>query len=260
MSTRSVWLIARSVLIEAVRRKEIYIVVFVALAIIAVILSLDFFQMERLQKFYREMALKIMSFATALTVIVLAARQLPREFDKRTIYPLMARPISRLAFLAGKLLGVILAALFCFALFMLVFIAGTLYLGGTVPWLHFLQYVYLQMIMLMVMATLCFWLSMVVNLDAAITLGVILFIMGNTMVSMVNTLYPVTTVVGQQLLKGFVFLVPQVSLFDLSEKAVHADKWGALNAVTIGKLTAYGLTFSAVYFCLAMLSFRRRAL
>ena len=260
MNVRSIWLIARSVLIEAIRRKEIYIVVFVALTIIAIILSMDFFHLSGLQKFYREMALKIMSFATALTVIVLAARQLPREFEKRTIYPLLARPISRFSFLMGKLLGVVLAALFCFALFMLVFVVGTLYLGGAIPWLHFVQYVYLQMIMLVIMATLCFWLSMVFNLDAAITVGVLLFILGNTLVSMVTTLYPLTTDMGRVILKGFVFVVPQVSMFDMAEKAVHSDTWPPLGLFTLVKLTVYGSVFAAVYFSFAMLCFRRRAL
>jgi ABC-type transport system involved in multi-copper enzyme maturation permease subunit len=260
MNPRAIWLIAKSVLIEAIRRREVYIVIFIALALIALIMTIDFFHLSGLSKFYREMALKIMSAATALSVVVLAARQLPREFEKRTIYPLLARPISRITFLLGKMLGVLLAALFCFALFMLIFIVGNLYLGAEIPWVHFLQYVYLQMIMLLVLTTLCFWLSMVFNLDAAITVGVLLFILGATMMSMSITLFPLMTDFGRVVLKGFTYCVPQISLFDISEKTVHAERWDPLSAMTILKVTLYGLCFSTIYFVFALLCFRRRAL
>ncbi|HEY8240633.1 MAG TPA: hypothetical protein VIH35_04260, partial [Kiritimatiellia bacterium] len=96
-----IWLISKTVLIEAVRRKEIYVVVLAASLMIGLVMTLDFFSLEGLVKFYREVALSVTSVATALTVLVLATRQLPREFEHRTIYPLLAKPISRLSFLAG---------------------------------------------------------------------------------------------------------------------------------------------------------------
>ena len=73
MNPRAIWLIAKSVLIEAIRRREIYSVIFIALMLIALIMTIDFFHLSGLSKFYREVALKIMSAATALSVVVLAA-------------------------------------------------------------------------------------------------------------------------------------------------------------------------------------------
>src|SRR5690606_19496912 len=125
---RSIWLIARSVLIEAVRRKEVYAVVLISLLLIGALMTVDFFRLEGITKFYSEAALKVMSAATALTVIVLAARQLPREFEARTIYPLLAKPVGRVTFLLGKLLGILLAAAFCLGMFMTVYIIGIWYL------------------------------------------------------------------------------------------------------------------------------------
>ena len=110
---RNSLLISRTVLVEAVRRKEIYAIVLISLMLIAATMTVNFFKLEGLAKFYRETGLQIMSIATALSVIVLAARQLPREFESRTIYPLLAKPVSRFQFLMGKILGVLLAAAFC---------------------------------------------------------------------------------------------------------------------------------------------------
>ncbi len=257
---RSVWLIAKSVLIEAVRRREIYAIVFVSVLLIGAVMTVDFFQLQGLTKFYREVALHIMSFATALTVIVLAARQLPREFETRTIYPLLAKPVGRLRFLLGKLLGVMLAAAFCFGLFMLVYIAGALYLGGSIPWMLFIQYIYLQMLMMLILATLSFWLSMVVHLDAAITLGFLFYAASAVLTTAISLLYDYVSLVGKVVLVILNFIIPQLTLFDLSGKAVHSEAWGPIGLNVLAALTAYGLFFILLYFSLAMFTFRRRPL
>ncbi|MEQ8822511.1 MAG: ABC transporter permease subunit [Sumerlaeia bacterium] len=268
---RPIWLIASGVLIEAIRRKEIYVLVLTATLLIGAVLTVDFFDIEGLSKFYREIALKVMSYTTALAVIVLAARQLPREFEKRTIYPLLARPISRFQFLLGKLFGVMLSAMFCFALFMAIYLLGSWYLshGTTQAYIGeettalkmamlFLQYVYLQILMLLILATMSFWLSMFLNFDAAVAIGAILFIFASLFMSALSYLYDYTSAIGQWLLVGLTFGIPQLSLFDLSDKAVHA--WDPLPWQPVAGLTVYALVFSAIFFGLAMLLFRRRAI
>ncbi len=70
---RSIWLISKTVLIESIRRKEIYVVVLAASLMIGMVMMMDFFNLQGLTKFYREVALKVTSIATALTVLVLAS-------------------------------------------------------------------------------------------------------------------------------------------------------------------------------------------
>lgn len=255
------WLIAKGVLIEAVRRREIYAIVLVTILMIGAVMAVDFFGLQGLEKFYREVALKVMGTATALTAIVLAARQLPREFRNRTIYPLMARPITRWTFLAGKFLGVLLASIFCLSLFLAVYLAGTFYLGHGVPWGLFLQYIYLQILLLAILATLSFWLSMLLNLDAAITIGVLFYLAGATLNSIMVEIYTVADPVARMLLVGINYAIPNLNVFDLSEKAVHAGTlWGPLGWGTMAGVTAYGCFWIALYFGLALLWFRRREL
>jgi ABC-type transport system involved in multi-copper enzyme maturation permease subunit len=255
-----IWHVARTVLIEAIRRREIYVIVLVSCLLIAAVMALDFFSLEGLTKFYREFALRGMSAATAVTVIVLACRQLPREFESRTIYPLLARPIGRATFLLGKLLGVWLAAGLCLGLFMTVFVAGMFYLGGTVHWPLFAQYVYLQMAMMLILAALGFTVSMLCNVDAAITIGVLLYALGSTLASIMTYIYELATPLGQWGLVALTYLLPQLMLFDLSEKTVHAEVWEPLAFSTMATLTVYAAIFGFCYFAFSFLLFRRRAL
>jgi len=257
---RSIWLIARSVLIEAIRRKEIYTIVLLSLVLIGGVLSIDFFEIKGLTKFYREAALQIMSLATALTVIVLSCRQLPREFENRTIYPLLAKPVGRFSFLSGKLLGVLLAAAFCFTLFMIVFALGTLYLGASIPWIHFLEYIYLQMWAMAILATLGFFLSLVMNLDAAITMGALFFIASDILINGISYIYDFVGSWARGVLAFLTFALPQLSLFDFSGKTIHSEVWPPLGIETLGILTLYAMVFTGFYFLLSILLFRRRAL
>jgi Cu-processing system permease protein len=257
---RAVGLIAKTVLIEAVRRKEIYAIVLVSTLLIGVVMTVDFFDIEGLSKFYREVALKIMGVATALTVVVLSARQLPREFEKRTIYPLLAKPVSRMTFLAGKLFGVMLAAAFCFLLFMVIYVLGTWYIGDQIPWGLFLQYIYLQMLMMLILATLGFWLSMVLNLDAAITIGALFYALAAMITSVTTFIYDMVSAWQQTVLLVLTYVIPQLTLFDLSEKATHASAWEPLGWSTMGMLTIYGMIYVVIFFSLGVLSFYRRPL
>jgi ABC-type transport system involved in multi-copper enzyme maturation permease subunit len=257
---RSIWLISKTVLIESVRRKEIYVVVLAASIMIGMVMTMDFFGLQGLTKFYREVALKVTNVATALTVLVLATRQLPREFERRTIYPLLAKPISRLTFLAGKLLGVLLAAGLCLGLFMGVYVAGAIYLGADIPIPLFLQFIYLQMITMLILTTLGFWLSMILNIDAAISLGVLLFITGETLTSIITYIYDIVGSAQKIVLIMLTYGVPQLTLLDLSEKAVHASSWSPVGFDTMARLTLYGLAFAVFYFTMAALAFRRKPL
>jgi ABC-type transport system involved in multi-copper enzyme maturation permease subunit len=257
---RSAWLIAKSVLIEAIRKKEIYAIILVSLLMIGGVMTVNFFEVEGLSKFFREIALRIMSISTALTVIILASRQLPREFKNKTIYPLLAKPVGRAGFISGKLLGVMLSALFCFFMFMIIFVIGSLYLGTEIPWIHFIQYIYLQMLMMAVLTSLSFFLSLIMNLDAAITIGVIIYLTSSVLSTGVSFIYDYINPFGKTMLVVITYVIPQMTLFDFSGKTVHALKWAPLGAWTLVYLTLYALFFTSLYYTLAILVFRRRAL
>jgi ABC-type transport system involved in multi-copper enzyme maturation permease subunit len=271
---RAIRLIAKTVLVEAVRRKEIYVIVLLVVASILLAGTVRFFGFQGMSKFYREVSLRVMNLATALTVIVLAARQLPREFESRTIYPLLAKPVGRTAFLAGKFVGVLLAGLFCYAIFIFLFLCGIKYLDAELNWALFAQFVYLQILALGVLASTAFMLSLLLNVDAAVTVSVLLFGLGGALSSAIDYVYDTVKDIGAFYLPGSDKLVsvgdafmrllnygiPQFSLFDLSSKVIHENKWGPVDAWVLVYLTLYALFFLALYLGLSLQLFRRRAL
>lgn len=256
--TRRLWLVAKTIFTEALRRKEIYVIVLVTVVLLVAASSIRFFNLASVHKFYHELSLRVMSVATVLTTIVLGARQLPREFERRTIYTLMAKPMARWEFLLGKYAGVVAAGLLCQGLFMTVFLAGRYLTGSPVVWTLFAQYLYLQALLVAVMAALAFLLSMVMALDAAITISALLYLLGQVLTNALTMIYDYVGPAGQWVLRALNYLVPQPVLFDLSAKVIH--DWPPLPAPMLALVSLYALMFIVPYLALSYALFRRRAL
>ena len=232
---RRIHLIAGTIFTEAIRRREIYAIVLITMLLLGVGSTIHFFGLEGLRKFYFEISLKVMSAATALTVIVLGARQLPREFERRTIYTLLAKPVARWEFLLGKYLGVVCAGIFCLALFMGVFLAGAA-LNHALPQL----------------------ISMVMGLDAAITVAALFYLLGQVLTNTLTVLYEFMSPAGKVLLTVLNYAVPQPAIFDLSGKVVHA--WAPAAGWAMLLATGYAAMFVLPYLAISLGLFRRKAL
>jgi ABC-type Na+ efflux pump permease subunit len=90
------------------RLKIFYVLLLFALLLIGG--SVFMAQMTFQQEFQvlKDIALGAMSLFTSLLAIIGTARLLPQEIEERTAYTVLAKPVSRFEYLAGKLLGVLL--------------------------------------------------------------------------------------------------------------------------------------------------------
>jgi ABC-type transport system involved in multi-copper enzyme maturation permease subunit len=105
---------------ELYRRKDFY-VLFVLTALITLLLgSVSFFNDSKIVRYLKEICLLLIWISSLVIAIVTAARQIPAERENRTIFPLLAKPVTRGQLIMGKFLGCWLAcgvALLVFYLF-----------------------------------------------------------------------------------------------------------------------------------------------
>lgn len=90
------------------RLKIFYVLLLFALLLIGS--SIFMAQMTFQQEFQvlKDIALGAMSIFTSLLAVIATARLLPQDIEDRTAYTILAKPVSRFEYLAGKLLGVLL--------------------------------------------------------------------------------------------------------------------------------------------------------
>src|SRR5262249_32202932 len=122
-----VFAIAIVVIRELYRRKDFY-VLFVLTALITLVMgSISFFNDSHVVRYVKEICLLLIWISTLVIGIVTAARQIPAEKENKTIFPLLAKPVTRAHLIAGKFLGCWLAAGLALLVFYLFFsiISGT---------------------------------------------------------------------------------------------------------------------------------------
>jgi ABC-type Na+ efflux pump permease subunit len=107
-SFRRVAAITGNTLTGLTRLKIFYVLLLFALLLIGS--SIFMAQMTFQQEFQvlKDIALGAMSIFTSLLAVVATARLLPQDVEDRTAYTILAKPVSRFEYLAGKLLGVLL--------------------------------------------------------------------------------------------------------------------------------------------------------
>jgi ABC-type transport system involved in cytochrome c biogenesis permease component len=93
---------------ELVRLKVFYFLIIFALLVIGNSFFLARFSFEEEFQMLKDISLGAMSIFSSLLAILATATLLPKDIEDRTIYTILAKPVSRTEYLLGKLSGVFL--------------------------------------------------------------------------------------------------------------------------------------------------------
>ena len=91
------------------RRKDFYVLFILTAVITAVMGSVNFFNDAQIVRYLKEICLFLIWVSSLVIAIGATARQIPAERESRTIFPLLAKPVTRAQILLGKFLGCWLA-------------------------------------------------------------------------------------------------------------------------------------------------------
>ena len=164
--------LARSVLLESLRRKDLWVVAILGFVIIIAASTLGFFGFDGLEIFAKDLAVTVLGLFSTIITVLTACRLIPDEIKNRTLYPLLARPITRFDLLLGKLMGAVLVTWISFLI-----LCALTAIALTVFHVQFnlimLQYVFAKMIGLVVICAVSMTLSIYLTPNASATLAFI---------------------------------------------------------------------------------------
>ncbi|MGC1480789.1 MAG: ABC transporter permease subunit [Chthoniobacterales bacterium] len=100
--------LALNTLTELTRLKIFYFLLIFALLVIGNSVFMAQLSFEEEFQMLKDVALGAMSIFTALIAILATAMLIPKDVEDRTIYTILAKPVPRFEYLAGKLLGIAL--------------------------------------------------------------------------------------------------------------------------------------------------------
>lgn len=249
--------LAWGAILESMRRKDLYVALILAAVMIGAAATIGTFGVKGLEIFLKDTALNVVNLLSILMAVLFSSRQIAEEVSRRTVYPLLARPIGRGDLLIGKFLGAFALS----ALSLLLFAAvawGALAFYGLGLGIIFLQYLLLRLFSLALICAMTLTLSLFLTPSATVTIALLLAVGSQTFGRAVMLLDQTVSAGARLTLRGAYWALPHLDLFDLHEKVSYG--WKPIPPGAAGELFFYALLYVAVFLIIGFFRFRRQAL
>jgi len=263
------WPIARITFKEGTRNRSFYGISLIALIMMGAAFLISGMVMRDVGKVAVDMALSTVSFAGLLLVLFVGIDLMAKDLDKRTIYMVLARPISRQQYIVGKFVGIsllIVVTVFLLSVFAAISIS-------TIKWANpdyfprfswgpvFVAEAFIALSLSLLSALSFLFASFASTSFITLILTIISYIIGQSM-STVKTLVenpqtagitvsPVTV----KLVQVAYYLFPNLSLFDIKTQAAHGL---AIPMTYIIWTLCYGIVYICLVIVFAAFLFRKK--
>lgn len=287
--------IAGVVVRELYRRKDFY-VLFVLTALITLLLgAVNFFNDPKIVRYLKEVCLLLIWVSALVIAVTTAARQIPSERENRTIFPLLAKPVTRWQVILGKFAGCWFAAGIALLVFYLFFAVISESRGGGAatptappaaaaapgqthvdqhedehasldeatavrsPWLTYLEGAWLHWMMLAVVIAMVLFGSLIFASPASNATILFIVIAGILLLGEhLNKVALRQSEPLQTILQVIYFTIPHLEWFDLRDFIIYDHPPVALWPCALA--TVYATAYTLFFLVAAWLVFRRKGL
>ena len=241
---------------ELWRRNDVFGLLILALALMVPLSLSTPFGVSGASRYLDEVALLLIWGFSLFVAIGTGARLFPPEFDSRTIYPLLSKPISRGRLLVGKYLGAVAAAWSALAFFYVLFALSVGLRGG--GWLapDYVQAFVLHAAFVALAVALALLGSLLVTPSANLTLcGIVLvsmFFFGRKLPEFADA----APAPASWLVKAAYVFAPHAEFFDMRQRVIHG--WGTVDGVAFAAVLCYAAVYVTAMLATAALILGRR--
>jgi len=249
-------IIARTVWIETIRRKDLYVLITLLFTFLLTLMTLNIFGLRGLVGYIKEVGLLLAwVFAWILTIGV-SVRQLPQEEKTGTIFSLLAKPVKRSELIIGKWLGswgIAGASTILFYILLAVIVRAR---GGNFnPALTFEAWI-LHFCFMGILAAMGIFFTTRMNGDAAATITGVLSVAAFLLLPQVPQLASDLSGWRKDGLFIIYYALPHLELFDLRQRLVN--DWETLSWEPFIMIIFYGLLMTAIFIFLGCLAYRKK--
>ncbi len=265
-----IWPLAFITFKEGIRNRAIYGISLFALLLLSANMILPGMMMWSAGKVAVDMALSTVSLSGVLLVLFVGINLIAKDLDRRTIYMVLARPISRGEYIIGKFFGLVLLIvvamliLSIFALLSLLLVKFTTIPGSfervELP-LILLALAFITMMLVLLSAISVFIASFSTTSFITLALTIIVYIIGNSL-SDVKALVEAPKAFGIEvspvtvaLVQGAYYVFPNLSFFNIKLQAAHGL---SVPLTYVFWTTSYCLVYSVLAITFAAFFFRKR--
>jgi ABC-type transport system involved in multi-copper enzyme maturation permease subunit len=249
------WAVAANTFREAIRDKVLYNLVFFALLLMGAAVVIGKMTLGERVKIILDLSLAAMSVFGLLIAIFVGIGLVHKEIQRRTIYVLLAKPISRRSFVIGKYAGLMLVIALNVAIMTAVLLGLTAVFSETgAAWVALVA-VLLILVELMIVTGVAVFFSTfsTPTLSAMLTLGV--WLIGRFSSDLVAFAARSGNVATRWLLTGVHYLLPNLEKFDIKNLVVYNMP---IEPAYVANALLYGAVYIVFLIALSVVVFERR--
>jgi len=242
---------------EAVRNKVFYTLIFFALLLAAFSVTLSTMIIGSYTRIIVDMGLAIIEIIGTMIAIFVGITLVYKEIEKRTIYPILARPIHRFEFVMGKFLGLSLTLLLEVAFMAMVIMGIVVFNDGAAEVVWILKGVSMIGVQLMLMVAVAVMFSAISTpiLSGMFTIG--FYLIGTTSAYLPYLVDDKTSASMRRLIDVVGFIAPNFDIFNYKGVIIHHVALG-LESYLYSLL--YGCSYIGIILTIAIMGFRSRDL
>lgn len=247
--------IAANAWLQALRQRSVLVLVPYAIVLVGGALILRQISVGQEIKILKDMALAAMDLFGSFAAVVMGVDLVTREIERRSAYPILARPVTRAEFLVGKFLGLVVALAMNQAL--MVAIAWLVLVAmGDVPQPGLLTAPWGILLSLVLTVAIALFFSVITNSVLASAFSIIL-VLGGRFSDVIRNMAQVMPDVPAAVPRLLYLALPNFQNFDFKLRAVYGDP---VSADALILATLYCGIYSALLLLLAALAFERKEL
>jgi ABC-type transport system involved in multi-copper enzyme maturation permease subunit len=240
---------------ETVRERVLYNLVFFAILMTFSGLLASELSIRQDEKIIKDIGLASMDIFGTLIAVFIGVGLVSKEIERRSLYPLLAKPLSRSEFLLGKFAGLGFTLLVNIG----VMTAGlylTLLATGKPADPRLLEAVYPIYLGLLLIVALALLFSTVTS-SALAAIGTVCVVVAGRFSDVIRNMKEVAPGAPAWLIQALYWALPNFRDFDLKDRVVYGE---AVTAAQLGWISLYAALYLAAVLGLALVSFRNKDL
>ncbi len=252
----SIYTIAKFTFKDVVKSRVLYLSLWVAVFITVLSYVTSEFSYGNVLRVSIDFGLGGASLAANLLAIFVGVNTLSNEIESRTIYIALSRPVSRMSFLLGKILGVIgvlfLSTLFIFLMSIVVFISR----GGTLDTI-IINALLLGIIESILLFLIVMFFSLITSKALSVINTFILYLAGHAMTHLESLAFVKNREVLQVFIKLYKAILPDLSILNFKPYVFNSD---LISNSQVLKSYSYGFAYIIILSLINALVFKNKEL
>lgn len=251
---RSILVIALNTFRENLRDKILYNLLFFALLLIGASVLLGELTIAEQKKVVTDMGLAAINLVGIMIAVFVGIGLVTKEIERRTVYTIMARPISRVQFVLGKYLGLIVTLLVNLLVMLAVFLF-TLLMNHSPIHLSLLQAVELIFVELLLVTALALFFSTFSSSTLSAIMTLAFYVIGHLTTDLKGIAEKTKSDALKTVMTGLYYLCPNLEMLNVKGQAAVGK---AVSISYQATATLYGLLYTVLLLTAACAVFQKR--